>query len=285
MKKTPKELKDNYIVIQSWMSRTLNLKGNSLIIYALIYGFSQTDKQLCTCGDDYMAAWINGTTRGVLNIKNELIQRGLIEKVDAFDGDKRVAGYRALPIGIPEKSSDIIKKTSEKSSYNSRGKHPKSFPKIPEKSSPDNKYIINNNTDLSVSHSARGRETDGLTDENAIELYGEDFVQAAKKKGLTLKAAWYIDCARGHIERVGMSPYDYPANRFLEIYEALARKETVKVNGTVLSSEEILQALIPLASDEARLASALAKTLDGEREVKNKLGYAISTLYNCVKYY
>ena len=50
MKKRNKKLNDNYIVIQSWMVSELGLKGNQLIIYALVYGFSQAEEQVCTCG-------------------------------------------------------------------------------------------------------------------------------------------------------------------------------------------------------------------------------------------
>ena len=32
---------DNYVAIQGWMITDLNLKGNDLLIYAVIYGFSQ----------------------------------------------------------------------------------------------------------------------------------------------------------------------------------------------------------------------------------------------------
>ena len=34
---------ENYITIQGWMINELGLKGNSLIIYANIYGFSQNN--------------------------------------------------------------------------------------------------------------------------------------------------------------------------------------------------------------------------------------------------
>ena len=34
---------EKYITIQGWMVNELNLKGNSLIIYSIIYGFSQAD--------------------------------------------------------------------------------------------------------------------------------------------------------------------------------------------------------------------------------------------------
>ena len=32
---------ENYIVLQGWMINKLNLKGNELTVYALIYGYSQ----------------------------------------------------------------------------------------------------------------------------------------------------------------------------------------------------------------------------------------------------
>ena len=34
------EIKDeNFIMIQGWMVNMLNLKGNELLVYAIIYGF------------------------------------------------------------------------------------------------------------------------------------------------------------------------------------------------------------------------------------------------------
>ena len=47
--------KDNYIVIQGWMIEDLKLKGNELIIYAIIYGFSQTEGQLFNGSLQYLA--------------------------------------------------------------------------------------------------------------------------------------------------------------------------------------------------------------------------------------
>lgn len=32
---------ENYLVIQGWMITELKLKGNELLIYAIIYGFSR----------------------------------------------------------------------------------------------------------------------------------------------------------------------------------------------------------------------------------------------------
>ena len=35
---------ENYLVIQGWMIAELKLKGNELLIYAIIYGFSQNNQ-------------------------------------------------------------------------------------------------------------------------------------------------------------------------------------------------------------------------------------------------
>ena len=48
---------ENYITIQGWMINELGLKGNSLIIYATIYGFSQTNNCEFTGSANYLAQW------------------------------------------------------------------------------------------------------------------------------------------------------------------------------------------------------------------------------------
>lgn len=44
MAKQIKVRKDNYFAVQGWMVTELKLKGNALMLYAIIYGFSQTTK-------------------------------------------------------------------------------------------------------------------------------------------------------------------------------------------------------------------------------------------------
>lgn len=71
---------ENYILIQGWMVNELKLKGNELLIYAIIYGFSQTENQLYSGSLQYLADWTNSSKQGViLNLKS-LISKGLIVK-------------------------------------------------------------------------------------------------------------------------------------------------------------------------------------------------------------
>ena len=61
-----KVINQNYIVIQGFMVNELNLKGNSLIIYAIIYGFSQSENQRYTGSLQYLADWTNSSKQGVI---------------------------------------------------------------------------------------------------------------------------------------------------------------------------------------------------------------------------
>ena len=50
--------KGSYLTIQDWMVTDLHLKGNELLAYALIYGFSQ-DEQSCFYGSyQYVMEWL-----------------------------------------------------------------------------------------------------------------------------------------------------------------------------------------------------------------------------------
>jgi predicted transcriptional regulator len=72
--------RENYITIQGWMITDLGLKGNELIIYALIYGFSQAESQVFGGSLKYLADWTNSTKQGVLKALQSLIDKGYITK-------------------------------------------------------------------------------------------------------------------------------------------------------------------------------------------------------------
>ena len=71
---------ENYIVIHGWMINELELKGNDLLVYAVIYGFSQTEGQKFTGSLQYLADWCNSTKQGILKNLKTLIDKGLIVK-------------------------------------------------------------------------------------------------------------------------------------------------------------------------------------------------------------
>lgn len=67
------------------MRTELNLTGNDLLVYAIIYSFSQTDNQKFTGSLQYLADWCGATKQGISkNLKN-LINKGLIIKTEPIN--------------------------------------------------------------------------------------------------------------------------------------------------------------------------------------------------------
>ena len=81
----------SYITIQGWMRTELDLSGNDLLVYAIIYGFSQTSNQYFTGSLQYLADWCGATKQGIMKNLNNLVDRGLINKVK--NGANSVAYY------------------------------------------------------------------------------------------------------------------------------------------------------------------------------------------------
>lgn len=71
---------DNYVVIQGWMCNELELKGNELLVYALIYGFSQDKTSNFHGGRKYIADTFNISLPTVDKALQELIAKDLIIK-------------------------------------------------------------------------------------------------------------------------------------------------------------------------------------------------------------
>lgn len=79
---------DSYIVIPGWVVNKYNLKGNSLIVYSIIYGFCQ-DRESCFHGSlNYLAEWTQSTKQSIIGVLKELIEIGLIRKEESFPNNK-----------------------------------------------------------------------------------------------------------------------------------------------------------------------------------------------------
>ena len=61
---------ENFVNIQGWMLTKLHLKGNQLIVYAVIYGFSQDDESWFTCSCNYLAEWCGASRQTVISALN-----------------------------------------------------------------------------------------------------------------------------------------------------------------------------------------------------------------------
>lgn len=90
------EIKDSYVVIQSWMCTELELKGIDLLVYALIYGFSQ-DGESCYRGSRaYISKCFNISISSVDYSLKNLVNKGLIEKIPTDVNGLKFNCYRIL---------------------------------------------------------------------------------------------------------------------------------------------------------------------------------------------
>lgn len=96
----------NFIAIQGWMRTKLNLKGNELLIYALIYGFSQDENSKFSGTRRYIAEWCGCSLKTVDNTIASLIAKKLIIKHEKYVNGIRMCDYTAVPPEITVRQND-----------------------------------------------------------------------------------------------------------------------------------------------------------------------------------
>lgn len=89
--------KESFFTVQAFMLNELKLKGNELLIYAIIFGFSQAENQFFTGSLNYLASWCGISSKTtVKTILNNLIDKGLLEKEDIYKNGVKYCKYKAL---------------------------------------------------------------------------------------------------------------------------------------------------------------------------------------------
>jgi hypothetical protein len=68
------------IVVQGWMINELNLSGNDLLTYALIYGFSKDEQSEYTGSLNYLCEWLKCTRKTAIKSLHYLVDNKLIKK-------------------------------------------------------------------------------------------------------------------------------------------------------------------------------------------------------------
>ena len=90
--------RENYISVHGWMLVDLGLKGNELLIYACIYGFSQAENQVFSGSLQYLADWTNSTKQGVIKCLKSLVEKGYIVKNDKTINGVKFCEYHATEL-------------------------------------------------------------------------------------------------------------------------------------------------------------------------------------------
>lgn len=86
---------DNFVCLQGWMITELHLKGASLIIYAIIYSFSQDNSSYFQGSASYLSEWASVSVYTVYDILKKLCQLNLIEKIEENINGVKICNYRS----------------------------------------------------------------------------------------------------------------------------------------------------------------------------------------------
>jgi len=71
---------ENFIVIKGFMLNELHLKGTALLVYAIIYGFSQDGKSGFSGGIHYLMEWTGTSYKTICEILKQLTAENLLYK-------------------------------------------------------------------------------------------------------------------------------------------------------------------------------------------------------------
>lgn len=85
----------DYINILAPMKSKLKLKGNALMLFALIHGYSKDGKNTCRVSLSYMAEWLDTDKAAVSKIINKLAKAGYINKLEYYSGGVKCFEYTA----------------------------------------------------------------------------------------------------------------------------------------------------------------------------------------------
>lgn len=100
----------NYITILGWFRTRLNLSGNDLLAFAIVYGFSQAEGNFFRGGIRYLETWLGVSRATVFNTLTRLRERGLIEP-----RARLVNGVRFVDYFVPRSIIETRGECSEKS--------------------------------------------------------------------------------------------------------------------------------------------------------------------------
>lgn len=92
------------------MVKELKLKGNELIVYAIIYGFAQAENQCFNGSLSYLAEWTSATKQGIMKNLKSLIEKRLIDKTEKYVNGVKFVEYRTTQFNgdINKVSSEVV---------------------------------------------------------------------------------------------------------------------------------------------------------------------------------
>lgn len=91
---------NNFIVIQGWMCNELKLTGNELLVFALVYGFSQDGESEFSGSRSYISNTLNISKPTVDKALKSLCDKGYILKHQMIINDVQINRYKVSLQGV-----------------------------------------------------------------------------------------------------------------------------------------------------------------------------------------
>lgn len=158
------DISKNYITIQGFMVQDLNLKGNELILYALIYGFSQTTDTEFSGSISYIMKWLDCSKPTVINLLKKLCDNDLIIKKKEFINGVPFCYYSCNMEKLSQKTEDDSDFTSGK----------KILPPVKNEETDDNEQVVkklNYQSKNLTGSKETSPENDGINDKGVVKKF------------------------------------------------------------------------------------------------------------------
>lgn len=84
----------SYVVVPAFATNDLHLKGNELLVFSVIWGFSQDGSSWFKGSRGYLADWCGASKGTVDNVLAKLVSKGLVEKRKRFENGVTLCDYR-----------------------------------------------------------------------------------------------------------------------------------------------------------------------------------------------
>lgn len=165
---------ENYISISGWMVTRLGLKGNELLVYAIIYGFSQDDETRFTGSLQYLADWTNSTKQSCIKCLKSLAEKGYITKYEKIVNGVKFCEYQAVKL-----KSMVLNKVEHGIKQSLTGGIKQSLPNTLDSD------ILDNNT---VSNKKERKSKSKSYDEQIAEYTGNEELQDALKAFIQMRS-------------------------------------------------------------------------------------------------
>ena len=231
--------KESFFTIQAFMRNELNLKGNELLIYAIIFGFSQIENQFFTGSLNYLADWTGASRTTVKTTLINLLKKGLLKKEAIYKNGVRYCKYKALTeanpiLDVELEIEDIEFDNDDSRSFKTRSKTVLVGQKLTEDRS---------ETDLGVGLKLTGGRS--KTDPNKIDIihkYNNHIIEDDDVDFIKIKN-WFaenkIDFSKKHQEKILKFLKNNSATYLLKIFQnefdILKSNPAIKNIGAVFS--------------------------------------------------